>query len=84
MLDNTGKYACCPNGEQCSGSVGISSGLGFNPSTTSSATSASTSASSSALATGPTAGGGATGPLAASEITIFGSFLIGLFPGLLG
>lgn len=84
MLDNTGEYACCPNGKRCSGSVGISSGLGFNPSTTSSATTASTSALSSAPAIGPAAGGGATGPLAVSEITIFGSFMIGLFPGLLG
>lgn len=84
MLDNYEKYACCPNGRICSGSAGISSGLGVNPATTSSATSTSTSASSSSLATGPAAGGGATGPLAVNEVTIFGSFLIGLFPGLLG
>jgi hypothetical protein len=82
MLDNSGGYACCQNGQRCDGSAGISSGLGSNPSTTSSTTS--TSSSSSSLATGIAAGGGATGPLAVSEMTIFGSFLIGLFPGFLG
>lgn len=82
ILENSGKYACCPNGRRCSGSAGISSGLGSNPSTTSSATS--TSASTSSLATVFAAGGDALGPLAVSGMTIFGSFLVGLFPGFLG
>ena len=104
MMENSGGYSCCPNGNQCNGSAGISSGLGFNSSPASPATSMSTSTSSSPLASGPVsggpvsggpvaggsaaggsaAGGGATGPLAVSQITILVSFLIGLFPGLLG
>lgn len=82
MLDNSGGYSCCPNGQQCEGSAAISSGLGSNPSTSSSTTS--TSSSTSSLATGTALVGGATGPLAVSAMTIFGSFLIGLFPGFLG
>lgn len=82
MLDDSGKYACCPNGQRCSGSSGFSSGLGSNSLATSSATSI--SASTSSLATSPAAGNAASGPLAISEMILYGSFLVGLLPRSLG
>lgn len=82
MLDISGKYACCPNGQQCSGSNDIASGLSSHSPITSSATS--TSASTFSLPTSSAASGDASGPLAVSEMAILSSFLVGLFPGFLG